>query len=502
MRGRYESPEVWRAEGIFEEKGGPHMHKVPRPERPKQPSPGHYKKPADYLEQTLVADYPRGSIKDVFLMLKTGGLVMWDRLPIHLATTLTRVDNFAIYSDMAGSVAGYEVIDILKDLPKEILESADLTSYRQMRTMRSEGYNWVASDIDFHGRNDGWANDKYKNIPMLADAYKRSPESKWFVFMDDDTYMLWDNLDAYLGSMDPMEPIYLGSRAWFPIPQEHKGQKVKIFAHGGSGVVISKGAMDRLFGPQSGNSIEETVEKWSLLADTQCCGDLMVAWALFESGGVLLDDSRTDRPITRFQGEPIYTTFFNEETMCEPLMSFHHLRGHEIEILWEYERLNSRAEILYQDIYRDFVLPYIVDEREDWYMDHATWEFNGEQSPPYFDPEGNEVLANQSKELCRRACELEEFCYVWSYWEGTCQLQLDKVVLGIKATRDLKDFSSKFPGANKVYTGWMVDRIRQLRANLPCDPLTYDKTKDRYNDTPETAEGWALRLLRPSSAQT
>lgn len=491
MRGRYETPEVWRAQNVFD----PHHNLKPgaRPPRPHQPHPSKYGSPAQYLEQTIVADYPDDRIDDIFLMLKTGGTVMWERLPVHVFTTLTKVKNFAIYSDMAGSIAGYEVIDILKDLPQSVLDNEQLTSYRRMKAVHDGRFNWDAEDINFHQRNDGWANDKLKNIPMIYDAYQKSPNSKWFVFMDDDSYLLWGNLVEYLSKLDHTERIHLGSRVGLGGIQHH-GKTLDSFAHGGSGVVISKGAMDVMFGPDAKRPAKELVDHWSEGTLSQCCGDLMISWLLFEEANCTLDDFNPMPPVTRFQGEPTYVLHYGPSTWCEPLMSFHHMRSHEIESVWEYERMSPPgAQLLFYDFYRDFVLPWIDEEMEDWYMRHRSFTIRSTENMPFHDKSGVEIFPNATKEDCRRACDTKDDCYVWSWWLGTCELKEEYLMPGVKANMDYNSYESTFGKAPKVYTGYMIERIRQMRASLPCDPLEYDPKTGTYNDSPDSSEGWALR---------
>lgn len=495
MLNRYESPEIWRSNNIFQspKKDAKGKHPPPPP-RPEQHHPNEFGAPAEYLEQTLVADYPSEKIEDIFLMLKTGGTVMWERLPIHLFTTFTRVKNFAIYSDMAGSIGGYEVIDILKDLPDDVIRDDQLTSYRLLNKVHKGRYGWSPQDIDFHDRSDGWNNDKFKNLPMLYDAYQKSPESKWFVFMDDDTYLLWDNLVEYLSSMNHTERIYLGSRAWMPM-KEHHGESTGVFAHGGSGVVISKAAMDAVFGPEAAEDPKEMLDHWAHTALYQCCGDIITGWVLFELANCTLDEYSVERPITRFQGEPLETLHYGSTTMCEPLMSFHHVTNHEIELIWEYERLHPNGTPLkYKDFYRDMVLPWVVEEREDWYMRHHSYTITKNENMPFYDKDHQMIYPNETKEDCRKACEKHETCFVWSWWLGTCELKHEYWTAGIKADQDFEPYKGVFGDAPKVYTGWMVDRIRQVRASLECDPLEYDEETGRYNDDPTTSEGWALRV--------
>lgn len=58
-------------------------------------------------------------------------------------TTFTRFPNFAIYSDAASSMAGYEIIDILQDLPMSVLQDHQLGLYieqqKQDKTTHTPG---------------------------------------------------------------------------------------------------------------------------------------------------------------------------------------------------------------------------------------------------------------------------------------------------------------------------------------------------------------------------
>jgi hypothetical protein len=63
---------------------------------------------------------------------------MWERLPMHFVTTLTRFPNFALYSDAADSMGGYEVIDILANVSQSLLLYSDqFRPYRDARKLRN-----------------------------------------------------------------------------------------------------------------------------------------------------------------------------------------------------------------------------------------------------------------------------------------------------------------------------------------------------------------------------
>lgn len=494
LRDRYGPPEVWRSDGLFN-KTVPDREGL-KVQRPAQRPRSEFDTAKDYLEQTLVADYPSELMDDIFVMIKSGGTVMWQRLPIHFVTTLTRVKKFALYSDLAGSIGGHEIIDILKDLPPHVIEHEQLASYRIMRDAHRKGYRWDPSDIDFHSRNDGWNNDKFKNLPMLADAYKKSPDSKWFVFMDADTFIFWDNLAQYLSTLNHSQPWYFGNLAFMGY-KEHHGKNATWFAHGGSGVVISKETMDRAFGPKKTEETKHFLDHWADTALGVCCGDMLVAWALFEVTDTIFDPFRSDMPYWRFQKDPITSLRFFPEMFCEPVMSFHHLKSGDIETLWQYERLRpAGSPILYADLYRDFVLPYIVEELEDWqiaFTKDCEETFTEEQNLTFTNDDGLILSAHASKEGCQLACQNKYECLAWSFWEGTCKMGKGCFFLGEASTQDVKSHGCFSRPPSKVYSGWMVDRIRQLRVQAACDPLRIDAVTGLFNDSPETSEGWASR---------
>lgn len=46
---------------------------------------------------------------------------------------------------------------------------------------------------------------------MLQHAWRHAPDNDWYVLVDDDTYILSDNLGQWLATLDPNKPYYLGS---------------------------------------------------------------------------------------------------------------------------------------------------------------------------------------------------------------------------------------------------------------------------------------------------
>lgn len=476
---RYESNDAWRSDDSYAQLN---------PQRIDLPSPDKYISKGDYLQQPLVADYPKGA-ENMFFMLKTGGSVLWKRLPVHIFTTLTRTPNFALYSDSPGSIAGYEVIDILQNITDESIINSELDLYRRQRFIHDTHRIVDYSEIEVAG---GWELDKFKNIPMLAHAYSISPSSDWFVYMDDDSYMMLDTLMEWLNTLDPEIPLYLGSRALLADIE---------FAHGGSGVVLSRKAVELTVGDHP-----EYIKEYEEKAFDYCCGDFMVALMLKEK--LDLDIStRTDYPTVeyKFQGNSFYNVMVTEEKWCQPILSFHHLSPHDIEILWEYERLkgpNSKSNITYGSIYRDFYLPYLDDQIKDWdnEADEINYSYKMDQSiginASYEGGKDNRPYENV--EECKKVCDILDTCvmYRWLPQANYCGLSTT-----IKLGKPIYDWVNTYRENAELdnrgaISGWRIDRIRKMRKNQQCDPLHDDEHSEGTMGSPEfdRVEGWYHRL--------
>lgn len=148
--------------------------------------------------------------------------------------------------------------------------------------------------------------DPVQFIMGMELMYERMPNKKWYVILDDDTYVLSPSLRAFLGHLDPKEPHYLGNAVG-----DYSGR----FAHGGSGIVVSGETMKRLFSqPEivAAAYIESLDAKW---------GDKLVATTL-QKVGIYLDE----RFSHHFNGEPPRLTRITSDRFCSPIISFHQLR--------------------------------------------------------------------------------------------------------------------------------------------------------------------------------
>jgi hypothetical protein len=467
-KSRYESVDAWRSPDSF-------VSTYPSSEGGR-PSVAHWSKftsKGQYLKQPLAADYADGADK-IFLMIKTGGDVLWKRLPVHLFTTLTRVPNFALYADKPGSIGGYEVIDILANVSAETYKSEVFSKYRKTRFLHDHRYVIDASEVNIDG---GWELDKFKNIPMLNHAYHSSPTSDWFVFMDADSYIMMDTLTNWLKTLDPDQPLYMGSAAMY-------GDL--MFGHGGSVVVVSRKALELTLGQHP-----EYVEEYEREAFKNCCGDVIVGQMLRDKIDVKLSHG-TDYPHVgyRFQGNSHYDFAIQAGHWCHPIVSFHHITPHDIELLWEYEKLRgpTRDSITYSDMYRDFYLPYITEELAHWdnYASEREWKPN---SPANDGADVTGDTPNSSLEACKTACKEWDSCLSYRYIT-------DRKTCGLSSSIKLGKPTVDWMGKDLVDTtsGWMIERIRDIRRQNSCDDLYHDTTEAAPDGTEnDNVEGWYHR---------
>lgn len=471
QRSRWESAEVWRD-----------PERVPdNIPRVKQPSPGSLIRP-------LSADYLHPLVNDIFLLFKTGADIMWNRIPTHLHTTLTRFPNFALYSDRPGTVAGYEVIDILKDIPSDVLNDYSLKKYRIMRQMQEDGWMWDAKDISM---SEGWEMDRYKNIPMLLHAYLTAPpNTQWFLMIDDDTYILSSNIAQFLDTLDSSKAYYIGSVAQVSIP----------FAHGGSGVILSRGAMDAIFGPHAKRPNKEMVDKYAAVARTELLGDYMIALLLSREANIwvnTLDSAGKNWPAydmfesgqDMFQGQEIWNTWLTRELWCYPVGTFHHERPHDLEVLWEWEqsRASSQTFLTFYDFYRDFIQPYAAEEIKNWAFNEEGDKLDAEkleEDEVWF--EGNIIFPNETVVDCKHTCSSRENCFAWSFKPGECHIYDGSFTRGVGTHPNYEKYAEEWT------SGFNIEHIRNMRAEQSCDPLG-GTPSDGQGEPGDRKEGWFWR---------
>lgn len=284
---------------------------------------------------------------DTVVVVKTGSTELKDKLPIHFTTTLRCYPNYLIFSDHEEYLQGERIIDALDDVSVDIREHhQDFHLHRRLRQMGRQGLAQEelhgsalsANAWTGHTDNPGWKLDKWKFLPMVKRTLEEYPESKWYVFAEADSYILWASLLQFLKALDPEKPHYTGNQ--MAIGDD-------LFAHGGSVFVVSRPAMENVVAHYNEHKqgIEDfTARHWA--------GDCILGKAIRESGTpftyawpVLQTDDPGSLPYTAPDGSLIPDP--KKRPWCFPTVSYHHITAEVMEDLWKFEQqwISSRDPV-------------------------------------------------------------------------------------------------------------------------------------------------------------
>ncbi|KAK4621990.1 hypothetical protein CLAFUW4_06796 [Fulvia fulva] len=194
---------------------------------------------------------------------------------------------------------------------------------------------------------------------MVRKTYEMHPTAKWYIFTDADTWVSPTNLVNWLGRFDHSKQWYLGNPSVI-------GQQG--FAHGGSGYILSKSAMNTTSDLYSRES-----QYWDRFAAKHWAGDCVLATAL---------QHRLNIPVSwaypLLQSESPFMLDYTEQNYyrklwCYPVVSYHHASPSTIETLWVYEKNwtarhhTSVQPMKHRDVFRDIVMPRFREhDQQEW----------------------------------------------------------------------------------------------------------------------------------------
>jgi hypothetical protein len=267
---------------------------------------------------------------EILLIMKTGTTAMWKRLLIHFTTSLSpeRIppENVVLYSDSEDKIGDFQIIDVLANITETTKTHPDFDVYHQATEYSRYNVYLEAANLegDNYGPPGGWVIDKYKFVPLIQHAGRNWPHVKWYVYMEDDTYLFLPNIIRYLSTFDWQQPHYLGHLG---------GRSGVVFAHGGSGFVLSRGAWGKSFGLNE--AISEEYEEY---ASQHCCGDQILGHAL-NKYGVRFGENGGDEKFTwGFNGVVHWKFPFSRWNWCWPLMSWHHVHNRDVARYYAFEQ--------------------------------------------------------------------------------------------------------------------------------------------------------------------
>jgi len=400
----------------------------------------------------------------IMVMLKTGATEIYSKLPTHLLTTFTCIPNFKIYSDLEHTFPpNIPVTDVIAPVSEYLRATHDdFKLYSDLQKWHHEG-----QDLSKLKGDNGWNLDKWKFLPMIHDAWKSAgPEVEWFVMIEADTALSWLNLLPWLQTMDPTEPLYLGAQNLIGDTR---------FAHGGSGVIISRKAMEIL--EEARESIGKSYydEKWEQATANSCCGDAVLAEALMA----------VNVPLTGawpiIQGETISTVDFTEDNWCKIPTTWHHVSPIQVDAHWQFqtewaEKHGWDTPFLYRDVFEEFLEEHISVNRTKWDNLSKDTKFTAPSLVSGIDEKENggfpfEELhpwaqkSVESEDDCAEACMLmgEGECVQWMWTPGRCHLGRD-VRLGSSDERNALEVKIGERMMERQYwnCGWVQARVEKL----------------------------------------
>ncbi|KAL4740067.1 peptidase S8/S53 domain-containing protein [Aspergillus similis] len=424
---------------------------------PKVPRPGPTSKWADSKSPPECQTFPAADFAEdgIQVTLKIGGAESHDLLRSHVEGVTSCIPNLLVVSDMGQQLGPFHTHDVLADVIHVLSEEDRLAYQRQ----REDHYYW---NKKLQPTKAGWRLDRYKFLAMIEYAYARNPYAKWYVFMEADTLVIWQNLVQLLGRYKWIDPVYIGS----PTPGRPLGTwwdpEPTFFVYGGSGIVLSVTAIERLLREdlegsakaESGQKSQLLITKYQDMVREDCCGDSVLGWVAAQR------DVKIQGLWPMFNPHPLHGTPLGKAYWCQPAITFHKSDPFQVVELWKWqtarqEKGSDSRPILYSDIV-DFFDFEAAPVREDW--NNADMDA--------FDAPTQE--AHESFDSCREACHKHDHCFQFTHHRKKCRMA--RVIrLGNPVSTD----GEEDPEAGRSLAGWDIEKIKEFRKAHGCGKVDW-----------------------------
>jgi len=397
---------------------------------------------------------------DILVVMKTGATEAYDKLPIHFMTTLRCANDTILFSDMEMEMGGHHIIDALEDIKPEVM--ADNHDFELYKTLK-QYHDLFEDPRGLKNGGNGWNLDKYKFNHVMLKTWKYRQDPAWYVFIEADTYVFWDNLRTLLDKYNPDQPYYFGSPTYLDIE----------FAHGGTGYIFSREAMKRGVGQHP-----DLADKYDKVVKDYCCGDRFPAKIMLD------EDIKLTKAWPMFNGEKPHTLPYGKNHWCQPLITMHHMTAQEVSQVWTYEQIRKQQDtknpIMIKDMYERFVKDNLEKPdaayKEDW--DNLSSDMlykpdiKTDPNPGVNDGGDYQALpelkrkAAENPQYCQQLCDSESSCFGWKHKDNECRL-----------SKSLKFGGHMDPDGGKRFTsGWNMKVIKQFIADMGDCPSGPDWT--------------------------
>ncbi|RKP04300.1 hypothetical protein CXG81DRAFT_8412 [Caulochytrium protostelioides] len=330
----------------------------------------------------------------VAVTIKTGADVLLERTPIQLVSFLGRFPQIIVIGEDDAAVGPLPMYDVVSHTYEEMGPLGNLTQAPR-RELQKHGK--LVLDVDTtppRDRSLGWQKDAHKNLPGFRLMATTFPDAEWYFMIDDDTYVFHSNLKRLLAKYNPNDRHYIGTITIFVgCDNVQEWGAGPDFAHGGAGILVSRGAMNRMM-----TGIDYCIGRYQ----TCWAGDIRTALCMRDHGIKL-------EPSNQFHKEnPGSRNWQYPDNPCDEPITFHHLSVAQVQLLYLYE---SRFLAKHPG------QPYTLgDVLADWETDRVV---------PNQDRPGNDIasLRTETPKLCRTACIDKSGCVAWSWVDHGCYLK-------------------------------------------------------------------------------
>eukprot|EP00177_Eucheuma_denticulatum_P005569 GFKZ01010120.1.p2 GENE.GFKZ01010120.1~~GFKZ01010120.1.p2 ORF type:complete len:320 (-),score=49.59 GFKZ01010120.1:1581-2540(-) len=212
----------------------------------------------------------------------------------------------------------------------------------------------------------GWRGDKDKNLPMLHMMRWVFPGKRWYVLVDDDTYVFLENFARFLrreGGREG-EPVYTGKVFYISkcggfakdgTLAANRSAEKGMFAHGGSGIVVNGVAMERVY-PRIGECIREYSSCWA--------GDMQVGLCLRKTQVLVRKrggKSGYERHFIPFGPSKALSDrrYVSRWKSLEEPVTFHKIDEEEEQLVSEFEKAAPEGVVRYSEL-REYLIGHGV----------------------------------------------------------------------------------------------------------------------------------------------
>lgn len=392
-------------------------------------------------------------LEDVLVVMKTGVTEALDKVPVHFQTSFRCVPNYVIFSDFEEDIAGVRIHDAFRNMDPEVQRTnSDFDMYTRIKRMGRQGlgsndFQDEANSAIGKPNNPGWKLDKWKFLPMVQETLRYKSDAKWYVFMEADTYFFWPNLLAWLEHFDPTKPLYIGTETQIADV---------IFAHGGSGFVVSNPAMQ-----MAANQYATRTSELNTYTDHHWAGDCVLGKVLADVG-VGLYYSWPFLQNSNLGELDEFLTDLHRKPWCYPAIALHHLSNEDIQDLYRFEHhrwlsvrpfhllpsppfplhtfqsnpsnnhQSGKTLLLHSEIFKEKIHPSLPPHRTNW--DNLASDEKAHDIP---------------FEDCEAICDSIPDCVQFALKSGRC-FTGNRPRLGVSVRAD------------DVQSGWMLGRIQKV----------------------------------------